>query len=296
MQIKKGIVFTLVFILLLNLVLSQTVVEVKDNTKPVATVWYKSTLFWGIMVTILLVIAIIIVLAIVIGKIVKYIKLRKDLFYKLRTDRLKLAKTQATYPSNHWWRTDKNTPIRLVRNDANNKPRISEPIAYHRGDYYSHEGNLIIAMNVKGKKKWLLFPTRDILIIPNKDKRYIKGTDEKGKQIDINVENIPTAKDIVQFQEKDILIYAEAISQSGDFYIPVLKTENGKIMNLALPVYQSLKDVVVEDYLYSQTSSFVDIAKKAVDMNVELRARTRLNDANSSVDIPSSYKNNSQYQ
>jgi hypothetical protein len=88
----------------------------------------------------------------------------------------------------------------------------------------------------------------------------------------------------VQFNDNEILLYAEGISHTGQFFVPVLKTKDGKIIDLTTPIYQSLKDVVLNDYLYVQTTEFVAVAKKGIDMNPNLRYIQKTGDANQSVE------------
>jgi len=107
-----------------------------------------------------------------------------------------------------------------------------------------------------------------------------------GKTEKIEINNLPKATDVIKFNEDEILIYAESLSNVGMFYVPVLKAKDGKIIDLSLPVYQSLREVVMGEYLYSQTDEFTKIAKKSIDMNPSLRFQSKLSDSNQSVEIP----------
>jgi hypothetical protein len=167
---------------------------------------------------------------------------------------------------------------------------VTEPIAYHRGDYVTHEGNVVLCLNLRENKKWFFFPITDLLMIPNKEYVNIIRKNNKGKDEIIKIENLPQAKDIIQFNGGEILIFAESVSNVGMFYVPVLKAKDGKIIDLSLPVYQSLKEVVLGDYLYQQTKDFVDIAKRGITMNPNMQYEIKTKDANTNVEVPQANK------
>lgn len=245
-----------------------------------------SPIFWGFVLFFIIFLLFLIGIFFIARWIIKFLKSKSDVFYLLRKDRIKLAKIHRAYPSKHWFKVHKNTPIRLVTKN-NNKLNVSSPIAYHRGDYTTHEGNIIICMNLRDNKKWFIYPITDLLIVPNKESVNIIRKDNKtGKDEIIKIDNLPQAKDIIQFNEDEILIYAESLSNIGMFYVPVLKAKDGKIIDLSLPVFQSLKEVVLGDYLYHQTSDFVVIAKKSSDLNPNLRYEIKSKDSNTNVEVP----------
>ena len=278
----------------LSLVHSAQVVEVQNTNLPppeekkglIASVWdfVTSPLVLGIFFLFIVMILIIVGLVFLIRWLIKYFKSRNDIFYKLNRDRIFMAKVHRRYNSKHWWRVTKNTPIRIVK-EENGKPVISKPIGYHRGDYVSHEGNVIISMNLIGKKRWYVYPETELLVIPNRDKVKFYKKDESGNDVSVEMINIPHAKDIVQFTENDILLYLEGISKTGLFLIPVVKSKDGKIINLSFPVFQTLKDVVLHEYLYDQTADFAQLARQAMQINPFIRATQKITDNNSQVDI-----------
>lgn len=295
---KKGLSFVaylLIGIFLLNFVTAQTVVQKQQPQQEeekkgfFASLWsgITSPLFLGIFIFAILFILFIFLIAYIIVKIIKYLKLRTDLFYKLRTERIKLSKNQARYINcTHWWKIEKNTPIRLMKRGDNAEIVITKPIAYYRGDFLSHEGNIMIAVNFPNRKKWWIFPMVDLLIIPNKRRIDIVQSGKDGKIEKTTVDNIPIAKELIRFLDNEIIIFAESITMSGEFFFPVVKDKEGKAIDLAMPIYQSLKDVVIEDYLYLQTAEFVEIARKSMDLNPNLRFAQKSADTNSSVEIP----------
>jgi len=248
----------------------------------------KEPIFWYIVIAFIIFVIIGIGLFFLVRWLVKFIKQRNDVFFRMKQDRMILAKVHRRYPSTHWWKNEKNTPVRLAKKDEDGRLIISRPIGYHRGDYITHEGNMIIWLNLIGKKQYMIFPASDLLVIPNKAEIKIVQRNEKGERVREDIYKLPVAKDIVQFNEGEILLFAEGVSNVGIFLIPVLKSKDGKIIDLALPIYSSLQEVVIGDFLYEQSASFVGLAKKAVDMNVDLRARTKLQDSNQNVDVSTS--------
>ena len=291
-NMKRLGVLILVIILTVPFVFSQKVVEVpQEEEKPKNFLlapfeMFKSQWFWGAVVIIVFIVVIIVIMVFIIRYIIKYIKQRNDVFYKVKTERLKLAKIHRRYNSKHWWKIKKNVPIRLVRNDKG-RLYVSKPIAYHRGDYVTHEGSFVISMNLVGNNSFLVFPKTDLLIIPNKDNLDITQRNKEGKEVEVILfEDIPRAEKIIQFNEDEVLLFAESISGTGMFYIPVLRSSDNKIIDLSMPIYQNLKKVVLNDFLYTQTSEFGQIAKKSMDLNPYVRSAMKLNDASSSVEIP----------
>jgi len=250
----------------------------------------KSPVFWEVLVIIILIALLIIGVVFLIKWIVSFLKARSNIFFQLRKQRIMLCKIHSRFPSsNHYWKVHKNIPIRLVKN-IEGRPVLSDPIAYYRGDYVSHEGNIIVALNLKDRKKMFFFPISDILIIPNKENTTLQQRDEKGNTSKIKINNLPLAKDIIKFNDNEILLYADSISNIGskgnDFYVPVLTAKDGKIIDLSLPIYQSIKDVIVGDYLMEQSDEFVKVTKKSIDLNPNLRYTVKTSDNSSAVEVP----------
>jgi hypothetical protein len=244
----------------------------------------KSPLFWGALVFIVLLALIIIGIILVIKWIVSFFKSQNDIFFKMKKELISLAKAHRRYPSKHWWKIQKNTPIHLVRME-NGKPTITRPIGYHRGDYTTHKGTHIISLSMAGRYNFFILPAVEVLIIPDRENVIVDTLDVNGKRHTETIKGLPRAHDIIQYNENQILIYAESISSSGQFMVPVLRSPKNEILDLSLPAYQTLKDVAVGDYLFAQSSDFVTAARKAVDMNPSIRGAQKLTDTNQSVDV-----------
>jgi len=293
---KKSIILIsgifLIFLLSINLIFSQQITVTDQNQpKPKPSFWGQiwstitSPIFIGIVLFFVVAVIVAVLTVFIIKWIVGFFKQKSNVYLKLKKNRIKLAKVHRSFPSRHWWRVSRNTPIRLVRKN-NNRLTISDPVAYHRGDYTGHEGNILIAMNMVGMKKFFFFPITDLLIIPNREQVDLKLKNEKGEEKEITIKNLPRSDQIVQFNEGEILIFAESLSMSGEFYVPVLKSQSGKIIDLSMPIYESFKDVILEDYLYNQSGDFVDVAKKHMDLNPYIRSGQRLSESNQNIEIP----------
>lgn len=296
MGLKKTVVLlsVILFILLMivNFVNSANDIIVNEPQPEKKEGWFSkyfgfiySPIFWGAMVFIVLFFIILLGIVFFIRWLVKFIKLRNDIYYRARSDRMKLARIHKTYPSKHWLKVSKNTPIRLVKL-VNNKPYISSPIGYHKGDYMSHDGNFNISMNLIGDKHFFIFPKASLLVIPDRDSFKINSRDDKGKLKEIEIKDLPRVDKIVQLTANDILLYCESISNIGLFHFPVLKAVDGKILDLSMPIYKSLKDIAVSEYLYEQSDEFVKVNKKAIDMNPNIRGTQKINDSSGNVEIP----------
>jgi hypothetical protein len=298
---KKGsylVLSAIFFLMLLSIPFvhsaQEQIIQVPTDQKPASKnpfdstiAFFKMPLVWWIIGIFLLVLLFGVGIFFFVRWIVKFLKQREDIFYRIRQEKLKLSKAQKTYPSTSWFHYEKNTPIRLLRQNADGKPFLTRPIAYHRGDYTTHEGNIVIAFNMKGNEIFWIIPRTELIVIPNKSKVEIQTRNSEGKTETITIDNLPTAKDIVQFNENEIILHAESICNTGYFYVPVVKTKEGKIIDLSVPVYSSFKAVALESLLYEQTDEFVKIAKKSIDLNPNLRYQIKSADANQSIEVPS---------
>jgi len=287
---KKGLVIiVLLTLMFIPSVISQTIVEVPQQEQQQTNYFENAFAFLKSKVILTIIVVLIVVIAFLVGAfflvrwLVQFLKKRNDLFYKLRRERIKLASTQRRYPAKHWFKVHKNTPVRLVRKEGE-RLIISSPIGYYKGDYITHEGNFVLSLNIVGYKMWWFFPVTEILIIPNRKEVTTKNPDSKKTETAI----LPLAKDVVQFNENEVLVFAESISNTGMFFVPVMKSKDGKVIDLTLPTYDSLKNVVLGDYLYEQTTSFSQLAKKSMDINPYIRSAMKVADSSQSVEVPSS--------
>lgn len=289
MGFKKELYVILIILILITNVLAVTVVETNPQQQPKQEGhWYSiflSLWFWGILLFILILFGLGFGIFFAVRWFLRLLKKRTDIYYRLREEKTYLAKLQSRYGSTHRFRVSKNIPIRLVKIN-NGKPYFSEPIATHRGDYVSNEGNHYIALNLVGDKKFFFYPITSLLVIPNKDTVSILKKDKDGKTAIEVLKNIPKADNIIQFNTNEILLFAENLTQVGYFMFPVLRSQEGKIIDLSVPVYQMLKEVAMNEILYQQTSDFGILSKQASNLNPFLRTAQKLQDNNNTVDVP----------
>lgn len=297
-----GIVFIISLILISNLAFAKEIIQVPQeqvaqkeapkNFLGVIGSVVTSAWFLGLVIFLLILLGVIMLIVWIVRTIIKYYKLQNDAIYRIRTERVKLAFAQKKIPVNHafwqFWSYPKTCPIRLARTDENGKLRLSNPVAYYRGDFQSHEGNIYLVFNMEGNHHlWGLIPQVELLVIPNKSEIDIKEIDSKKESIQtITIKNLPLAKDIIQFNENEILLYAEGISNAGYFYYPVLKTKDGKLIDLSIPVYESIREVALTNMMYIQTDQFSQVSKKMIDLNPNARYINKVNDTNQSVEVP----------
>lgn len=136
----------------------------------------------------------------------------------------------------------------------------------------------------------MIFPRNDLLIINTKPKmtiyekkEVITGTKREvvkvSKEIDLPI-------DFAVFGQNEIILYAYSIDMDirTNFYYPVLKDKDGRIINMFFPTYENMKEVVVESYLFDQTDDFVKVAKKSIDLNPLIRGHNKVLDNSSSIE------------
>lgn len=216
-------------------------------------------------------------------RVYKYIKQRDDLLFQVRRERLKLCRAQRSYKSKSWFKISKNPPIRLATYQwREGKPflHLSRPVAYHRGDMFSNDGNLLISMYVPGNRTFFIFPRAELLVINNKPMRNIKIGNKEYEY------KLPTAKEVVQFQYNpdEIILYADGISDVGPVYVPVIRDTNGDPIDLATFAMQNLHDVAIPYHFSEMLNLWATNNKKAVDTNPYVRIANKTSDSNMSVD------------
>ena len=220
--------------------------------------------------------------------IIKKIKLNQDVYHRLYRERRSLCSIHAdNYRYLKYWKYRKNQEIKSIYN--HNGKLITSFLGYYMGHFYSSEGNLNLCFS--NHRKWLiLFPIRDIIIINKRDKLIIdvpKEIEEKGikKIVKESIEQeLPT--DIENFANDCIYLTCFGIDKDerSGFFFPVLKDKDGNVINMALATYQSLRDVILGNYLYDQTDMFVKVAKKSIDLNPTIRGIQKVSDSSQSIE------------
>lgn len=253
-----------------------------------------TTLIAGALVLIIIGVIVVVILVVIGVKVVQMIKKRNDVFYRVRTERIKLCSAHRRYPKKiskfRVWKYWKNAPIRLRRFDpSTGKLSLSRPIAYYRGDCVGPEGNLIISFYMPGNNFWFVFPKTELLIVNDRQKRKFKiGRDKDGKDITVE-KTLPTAKDMVQFDEDSIILNCDGIAFSGMFYLPVLHDDQNNIIDLTAPAMQSMEEVGIAQVFYDSLDGWAKATKKAVEANPGVRISQKTGDHNQTVEQNEDY-------
>lgn len=220
-----------------------------------------------------------------VGKwIVGFIKKRSDLYYNFRKRCFELAGMHAITKI-HRWRITKNIPIKTITEDASGKIRISQPIAYYGGHYYSHTGNIIIRIFSEQFKQMFIIPKEELLIVNAKASRSYRTTNEQGKNDTPTQDDLPI--NLVQFNDTEVLLFAHGIDNAdseGLYYIPTLFDKDHNIIDLSIAAYDSVRDIALGDAILGNSKLFVEASRKAVDINPYVRISQKVTDNNQSVE------------
>jgi len=275
------------FVILSNAVLSASqVIQVVENPKEQSvsglTAFLKSWWIW--LIATLIIVALILWLLVY---IIKKLKEGKDIWYKITKDKKYLCKMHRDKQRiKKYFRMSKNSPLRLFYKE-NDEVR-TKTIGYYRGHYTSRDGNITIMFNCR--RKWLIFPKNDFLFINSKEKIIIVRKEINDTGIKKEVKNIEEVydlpKNIVSFNQDEILINAYSIDMDyrTEFFVPVLKDRQGNVINMALPTYESMKQIAIEGYLYDQTDDYSKVLKKSIDLNPTIKAHNKISDSSSSIE------------
>ena len=254
------------------------------STAPASASGGSSTTFiLGAVVLIILALVIIGVLIYVAYRVYKWLKIRNDLLYQVRKERLKLCRAQRVYGAKHWLFAEKNPPIRLFYyrwQDGKPFPVLSRPVAYYRGSFYSNDGNLVMSIYVPGNRTFFIIPRSELLIINNRPERKITI----GKNT--YTYKLPTAKDLVEFRQSpdEIILHADGISDVGNVYVPVIRDTEGHPIDLATFAIDSMHDVAIPYHFGEMLNRWAEHNKKAVDTNPYVRIANKTSDSNMSVE------------
>jgi len=266
------------------------VIEVVQSQAPVQ----PSLSLWGMFLkTLPYVLVIILILAgllFLLWYIMKKLKDDKNVFIQLKKSRISLCKIHGDKRRGKFhllFRSvrKKNQPIKIQYMAGTRL--VSKIIGYYRGHYYSNEGNLMLFFYCQ--TKWLVLPKPDILVInKNAEMSYFvlkDRKDGKGEQVRERLtEQLPT--DLDQWTENEIILFALGVDKDArtGFFFPVIKGNDGKIISMAFPTYQSLKNVILTSELYEQTDAFARVVRKAVDMSPSIKAYQKTADSSQTVE------------
>lgn len=232
---------------------------------------------------------IIIGLVLLIGWLIKFFKARKDLFYRIQKERVTLCKMNNRYGKSgkHWFKIHKNIPIRLFKNNEKGIPVVSEPIGYYRGDAEGSEGNKYLAFSSNLYKQFFILPKINLLIINDLAVKKVRIKDEKtGLVFEKELKNIPMSKNIIQFNEREIFIYAESLCNCGMFFVPVIKTVDGKIIDLVPVTMSDMENVAMAELFQGGITNWANLNKEGANLNPTANFQNKVGDTSASIDRP----------
>lgn len=240
-----------------------------------------------VIVGIILLTLLIIGIVLLIGWLTQFLKTRKDLFYRIHKERTTLCKLNNRYgkAGKHWWKIEKNIPIRLLKKDEKNRVTLSAPIGYYRGDFVGNEGNLYIAWVSRLYKRFFIFPKINLLIVNNKSVKTIRLKEEKsGEMVEKSITGLPIAEEIIQFNDREILIFAENFSDCGMFFVPVIKTAKGQPLDLVPVISSDLVDVAMARIFQGAITEWARLNKEGANVNPYATFANKVNDTSSSIE------------
>jgi hypothetical protein len=281
---KTPILLLILIIILAQIVYSATqTISVVEEPKPEA----KKFNWVPVIIISLLVILVLGLLLWLLIWLIKKLKEGADIWYKIRKDKKHLCKMHKDqWRVKAFFKFSKNNPIRIYFTNSNQIH--SKIVGYYKGHYTSRDGNITILFNCR--RKWLIFPMSDLLVINAKKEMIIAKKSvviNKGKQeIITEHETVNLPQNILTFNPDEVVLNAYSIDMDyrTEIFFPVIKDIDGNIINMALPTYESMKQVAIEGYLYDQTDDFVKVAKKSIDLNPMIRGVNKVSDSSSSIE------------
>lgn len=248
------------------------------------SLWEIVKSLWWVAVLIIIILGLLLWLVI---WLINKIKDGEDVWFQIMKDKKELCKTHRdSYRIKAFFKFRENHPIRVYYEV--NKKVHSQVVGYYRGHYLSHDGNMIILFNCT--RKWLVFPRSDLIFLNTREKITVTRTQEKKIGHETKVvkieEELKFPYNFYDFRANEVVIYANGLDKDyrTGFYYPVLKDQDGRVINMSLPVYESVKSVAIEGYLFDQTDDFVKVAKKSIDLNPTIRGVNKVADSSSAIE------------
>lgn len=287
-HLKRVLLFVFIFLILNTVILAatQTIKVIEKPTEQTASksIWdyFRGWWVWAILIVIILAL-----LTWLILWILKKLKEASDIWYKIKQDKKKMCKLHRDkHRVRAFFRTTKNCPIKIIY--TNDNFIHTKVLGYYKGHYFSRDGNLTILFNFR--KLWLVLPKNDLLFINLKKDMIITRKEVKeinGKKItEVINEKFDLPQNIVSFNHDEIIVNAAGIDidYRTEVFVPVMKDKNGNLINMAVPLYESLKTIAIEGYLYDSLDDFVRVTKKSIELNPLIRGYNKVSDSSSSIE------------
>lgn len=198
---------------------------------------------------------------------VGFLKRRADFLFKVKESRLKLASIHAQSKV-HNFRSGKNLPVRLAYPNGNGIT-ITLPVARYGGHFLNSDGAVYLRFfNQAYRYIWFLpLCEPQLLIIPSS--KTVMG-------------------DIFHMTDEGVLLYAYGMDMIGnrDYFLPVIKDEAGKVIDLKYDVFKSMEGITMGQAVTEFLETYPASIKKAVEMNAVLKGYQKLGDQNVEIEPP----------
>jgi hypothetical protein len=241
------------------------------------------TRFWWIGLIVMLLLAGILYL---IYRFVKKLKEKENVLIKLFDERIKLCKIHKdSSRGKHFFKPSKNQPIIAQYYDGGQMVRMV--IGYYMGDFFAKEGNRVVRFARKNCHKWLVLPDIKLLLLNRTPKLQIIERYDKTTKEPVTIE-VKLPCNVDNWLKNEIILLGckgvDKIDTEGLFYVPIPADDKEGQLNPQAFAYEQLKQVLVGEQMITNLDNFVVASKKALDLNTELRAVTKMRDSSGSVD------------
>jgi hypothetical protein len=241
---------------------------------------------WPLLIIIILAIVIFIVVKIILA-ILKWLKLKDNEMQKMMLMKIQLARSQHKFKyASHMLRWKKNSPIFLFYKNAKNEI-MKEFFGVYMGDFTDNENVLWINFANKPLHFLLWFvPRVETIMCPQNSKINLVEVTDVAKQT-YSTKPIDIVPVNVHFLNDEVLIetnHIDKMSDEFDMYIPILKDDTGKAIDVTHAVYQITENLILKKVQYDILNSYSSNIRKGMEMNVIMKSKQKLGDSEGQVE------------
>ena len=74
------------------------------------------------------------------------------------------------------------------------------------------------------------------------------------------------------------------MSASIELYIPILKSQDGKVIDPTIALFQMMENLVLKKVQYDILNSYANNVKKGIEINVITKTKQKMNDSESTME------------